>query len=79
MGKMKKNPIEKYALQATSRSYSEIIEVIDNTYGAGSAAKNPGLVSTLLRFQEEMIRSTTELIVSGKISIELLSEFVEAK
>lgn len=74
---MKKNPVEVYATQATLRSHKIIVEHVENLYGKGSAAKNHGLITTLLRFQEEMIRSTTELIVSGKISPEAFAEFTD--
>ncbi len=69
-----KTTIEAYALQSTLRSYKEIIEAIEEINGVGSASKSPGLISTLLRFQEETIRSTTELIVKEKLSLEALSE-----
>lgn len=74
----KKNPIEIYAIESTLRSYNIIVEKIEELYGKGAAAKHPALVSTLLRFQEQMIRSTTELVVNDKISIENLTEFTSA-
>ena len=70
---MSTNTIETYALQAALRSYKKIVECIDTELGVGASKKNPSLVSTLLRFQEEMIKSTTDLVVSGKLNLEDLS------
>lgn len=62
--------IEKYSLQATLRSYEKIIEAVEDRFGKGAANKHPAIVSTLLRFQEEMIRSTTQTVVSGAMTLE---------
>ncbi len=75
---MNKSPIEAYALQATLRSVNEIHTEIDRLYGFGTAKKNPAMVSTLLRFQEQMIQSTTELVVANKVSIKELQIFTDA-
>jgi hypothetical protein len=71
-----KSTIEAYSLQATLRSYKEIIDEVDKISGRGSAIKSPGLISTLLRFQEETLRSITELVIKEKITIEEISNLI---
>lgn len=65
---MTPSSIEKYALKATIRSFKEIIREVEEVYGEGYALKNPGIVSTLLRFQEETFRSVSKLVEKEKIS-----------
>lgn len=73
---MKKNYIEIYSLEATLRSYDAIINAVESKFGKGAANKHPAIISTLLRFQEEMIRSTTELVASGDLSTHELSDII---
>lgn len=73
---MTKNYIETYSLEATLRSYDAIINAVESRFGKGAANKHPAIISTLLRFQEEMIRSTTELVMSGDLTTPELSDLI---
>ena len=63
-----KNIIEAYALKTTLNSFDTITKAVEERHGP--ASKNGALINTLLRFEEELIKSTSALIVSGKLNID---------
>ncbi len=70
------NVIMEYSLQTTLNSYDKITKHLNSKNGNDYSKKNPGVVTCLLRFQEELIRSTSNLISKGKVDIESLERFI---
>jgi len=70
-----KNALVEYSLQTTLDCYDIIAGHLNKKYGGEYAKKNPGVVTCLLRFQEELLRSTADLIIKDKFDIKLLEKF----
>jgi len=74
----KRNTVAEYSLQTTLDSYDKVANHLNKIYGQDYAKKNPGVVSCLLRFQEELIRSTSDLISKDKLDIKSLDDLTKS-
>jgi hypothetical protein len=74
----KSNAVAEYSLQTALEAYDAITKHLNKTNGPEYAKKNPGIVTCLLRFQEEMIRSTCDLIGKDKLQPETLEDLIKS-